>query len=94
MGTDATASDLIAIGISLGAIAAFVQRPLLRLRARFHAVGRTRLAWTTYPAGALVLAATLLAAAGAGSLAGCAFIVGLVGTRILVLGDELDHEPT
>lgn len=90
MGADATASDLIAIGISLGAVVAFAQRPLGRLRARLHVDGRPALAWTTYPAGALVLVAALATAAGAGSLAGCAFIVGLVGTRVLVIGDALD----
>lgn len=94
MGADATASDLIAIGISLGAIAAFVQRPLTRLRARLSLGGRTALAWTTYPAGVLVLAAALATAAGVGSLAGCAFVVGLLGTRVLVIGDALDGEPT
>jgi hypothetical protein len=90
MGGDATPSDLIAIGISLGAVAALAQRPLVRLRARLHVVGRTALAWTTYPASALVLLAALVTAAGAGSLAGCAFVVGLVGTRVLVIGDPID----
>lgn len=83
-----TASDLIAIGISLGAVAAFAQRPLDRLRAQLHIGGRRALAWTTYPAAGLVLVTALVMAAGAGSLAGgCAFVVGLLGTRVLVIGD-------
>lgn len=90
MGANATPSDLVAIGISLGAVAALLQSPLARLRARLHLGGRRTLAWSTYPAGALVLLAALLAAAGAGSLAGCAFVVGLLGTRVLVIGEPLE----
>lgn len=83
-----TASDLIAIGITLGAIAAFAQRPLARLRAELHGGGRRALAWTTYPAAGLVLVGALVMAARTGSLAGgCAFVVGLLGTRVLVMGD-------
>ncbi|MND04094.1 hypothetical protein D3C83_242190 [compost metagenome] len=57
------------------------------MRARLGSGGRTGLAWVTYPAGALFVGLTLLVAAMVGPLAGWAFLVGLLGTRTLLIGD-------
>ncbi len=87
MGADPTEWDLVALGLGLGGLAAFAQRPITRVRARLSTIGRTALAWATYPAGALVLVLTLLVAAAIGPLAAWSFLVGLLGARTLLIGD-------
>lgn len=87
MGADPSQWDLVALGIALGGVAAFAQLPLNRIRTRLSTDGRTSLAWATYPAGALVLGATLVVAAAVGPLAAWSFLVGVLGARTLLIGD-------
>ncbi len=87
MGVHASPSELVAIGIALGGVAAFAQLPLVRLRARWVVGGRTGLARATYPAGFAMLGLALLLAASMGPLSALSFLVGLFGARTLVIGD-------
>lgn len=87
MGADPTQWDLVALGVALGGLAAFAQLPITRMRVRLSTDGRTTLAWATYPAGALVLALTVVVAGAIGPLAAWSFLIGLLGARTLLIGD-------
>jgi hypothetical protein len=86
MAADPNASEQVALGIALGALASVAQLPLGRLRARLALDGRHTLAFATYPLGGVVLLATLAAAISVAPLAAWAFLVGSLGMRTLVLG--------
>jgi hypothetical protein len=80
-------AEQVAIGIALGALGALVHLSLARVRARLSFDRRHRLAWAMIATEFVLVGSALVIAAAVAPLAVLAYVVGVLGTRAVILAE-------